>query len=253
MEYITQALLTVLVQFHNLTGNLGYSIILFTFVVRSLLLPLSIPSIRAKKKIDELKPDLDALKNIHGKDKKALQIAQMELYKKHNVNPLNGCLPQIVQIGILFLLYPILTKFITQSEINGVLINTKFFWLNLSKPLFILPILAAATQLIMTVMILPGGETPDLIPNNSKNKAVKEANKKEEDVADMAATMQKQMLFLLPLSTGFIALRFSSGLALYWVATTVFTIFQQYLLSGPGGLTLYFSRAKGWIMGKLSK
>ncbi len=253
MQLFTQALLTVLVQFHNLTGNLGFAILLFTFVVRSLLLPLSLPSIKAQKKIKELKPHLDALKSKHGSDKKALQVAQMELYKKHNVNPLNGCLPQIVQIGLLFLLYPILSNFVTQGQVNGVLINAKFFWLDLSKPdpIYILPILAVVTQLIMSVMILPGGETPDIIPNDSKKKAIKEANKKEEDMADMAATMQKQMLFLMPLTTGFIALKLSSGLALYWVATTVFSIFQQYFLSGPGGLTIYTTRIKDYISSRI--
>ncbi len=249
MQLFTQALLTVLVQFHNLTGNLGYSILLFTFVVRSLLLPLSLPSIKSQKKIRQIQPEVNELKKIHGKDKKALQVAQMELYKKHNVNPLSGCLPQILQIIVLILLYQVLVKFISSPTINNVVINTKFFWLDLSKPdqKFILPVLAAVSQLILSVMILPGGETPDVVPNDSKKKAIQEANKKEEDVADMAATMQKQMLFLMPLTTGFIALRFPSGLALYWVATTVFTVFQQLLLSGPGGLTLYANRCVKYL------
>jgi len=249
MEFFNQFLLTVLVQFHNFTGNLGFAILLFTFVVRSLLLPLSLPSIKSQKKIRELKPELDALKNVHGKDKKALQMAQMDLYKKYNVNPLNGCLPQIVQIAVLIGLYQVLVNFISQEQVQGVMIDAKFFWLDLSKPdpRYVLPILAAITQLVLSVMILPGGETPDIVPNNSKNKLVKEANAKEEGVADMAATMQKQMLFLMPLTTGFIALSFPSGLALYWVATTVFSVFQQYILSGPGGLTLYLSRARDFI------
>jgi len=255
MQVFTDALLTVLVQFHNLTGNLGWSILLFTFVVRSLLLPLSLPSIKAQKKIREIQPEVDALKKKHGADKKAFQVAQMELYKKYNVNPLNGCLPQIVQIVVLILLYQVLVKFISQSVVQGVAINSNFFWLNLSKPdtKYILPFLAVVTQLIMSVMILPGGEVRDIVPNNSKKKEVQKENKKEEDVADMAASMQKQMLFLMPLTTGFLALRFPSGLALYWVATTVYSIFQQYFLSGPGGLTLYVNRSINFVKGKLNR
>ncbi len=255
MQVFTDALLTILVQFHNLTGNLGLSILLFTFVVRSLLLPLSLPSIKSQKKIREIQPEVDALKKKHGADKKAFQMAQMELYKKYNVNPLNGCLPQILQIIVLILLYQVLVKFISQPVVQGVTIQAHFLWLDLSKPdtKFVLPVLAAVTQLIMSVMILPGGEVPDIVPNNSKNKLVQKENKKEEDVADMAASMQKQMLFLMPLTTGFLALRFPSGLALYWVATTVYSIFQQYFLSGPGGLTLYTKRSINFIKGKLNK
>src|SRR5258708_5024385 len=108
--------------------------------------------------------------------------------------------------------------------------------------MYVLPVLAGLTQLILSVMILPGGEVVDIVPNDSKNKKVIEENKKEEDSADMAATMQKQMLFMMPIMTGFIALRFPSGLTLYMVATTIFSIGQQLLLSGPGGLTLYIKR-----------
>lgn len=255
MQYFTQVLLTVLVQFHNLTGNLGYSILLFTFVVRSLLLPLSLPSLKSQKKIRAIQPEVNELKKKHGNDKKAFQVAQMELYKKYNVNPLSGCLPQIVQIIVLILLYQVLVKFISTPLIQGVAINSRFFWLDLSKPdsSFVLPVLAAVTQLILSVMILPGGEVADIVPNDSKKKSIQEANKKEEDVADMAASMQKQMLFLMPLTTGFIALRFPSGLALYWVATTVFTIFQQYFLSGPGGLVTYWKRSAGFIQGLINQ
>lgn len=253
MQYFSEALLTVLVQLHNLTGSLGYSILLFTFIVRSLLLPLSLPMAKSQKQIKKIQPEIDELKKKHGKDKKALQLAQMELYKKHNVNPLAGCLPQLVQLVIVILLYQVLVKFISQDQVQGVMINSKFFWLDLSKPdtKYVLPFLAVVTQLIVSVMILPGGETPDIIPNDGKKKEIQEANKQEEDMADMAASMQKQMLFLMPLTTGFFALKFPSGLALYWVATTVYTIFQQYLLSGPGGLTLYFNRALKYL--KLKK
>ena len=99
-------------------------------------------------------------------------------------------------------------------------------------------------------MILPGGETPDVIPNDAKTKKLKEENKKEEDAAEMAAAMQKQMLFIMPVMTAFIAIRFPSGLALYWVASTVFSIVQQYFTTGWGGVTLYAKRAAAFVQRK---
>jgi YidC/Oxa1 family membrane protein insertase len=244
MQLINNGILWMLVELYKITGNLGVSILLFTFVVRSLLLPLSLPVINSQKKMKKLQPEVDALKKKHKEDKKAFQMAQLELYKKYNINPLAGCIPQIAQIALLIILYHVLVKFIGQSEVDGVVMNPYFFWLDLRHPdsKFIIPVLAGATQLLLSIMILPGGEVPDLIPNNSKDKDVRKANEKEEDAAEMAASMQKQMLFMMPVMTGLFALRFPSGLGLYWVATTVFSIGQQWILSGPGGLVKYLDR-----------
>jgi len=254
LNAVNQVLIEFLLQLHQVTGNLGLSILAFTVIVRLLLFPLSIPMMRSQKKMREIQPELKKLKSTHGKDNKALQVAQMELYKKHNINPLAGCLPQVVQIVFLIVLYQVLVKFISQTEFNGVTLNTSFGWLNLTKPdqLFIIPVLAGLTQLFLSLMILPGGETPDLIPNDAKTKKLKEENKKEENTADMAAAMQKQMLFIMPVMTGFIAVSFPSGLGLYWVASTVFSIVQQYYATGWGGVTLYAKRAYAFVQKKSS-
>ncbi|MBW7955111.1 membrane protein insertase YidC [Patescibacteria group bacterium] len=252
MNLINQVLLEFLVQLHQITGGLGLAILAFTAIVRLLLVPLSLPGMKSQKKMREIQPELKKLKDIHGKDKQALQVAQMELYKKHNINPLSGCLPQIVQIVLLIVLYHVLSVFVGTNEVNGVTLNPDFLWLNLTQPdsLFILPVLAGLTQLILSLMILPGGETPDVIPNDAKTKKLKEENKKEEDAAEMAAAMQKQMLFIMPVMTAFIAIRFPSGLALYWVASTVFSIVQQYFTTGWGGVTLYAKRAAAFVQRK---
>lgn len=244
LSLINNILMEFLVQLHQITGNLGLSILAFTLVIRLLLVPLSLPGMKSQKKLRELQPELNKLKAVHGKDQKALQLAQMELYKKHNINPLSGCLPQVIQIVLLIVLYQVLVAFVSKTEFNGVTLNPHFFWLNLTQPdkFFVLPILAGITQLILSLMILPGAETPNLIPDDAKSKKLKEENKKEEDTAEMAAAMQKQMLFIMPIMTAFIAVRFPSGVALYWVASTVFSIVQQYFMTGWGGVTLYLKR-----------
>lgn len=241
----------ILFQLYQVTGNLGIAIIVLTILIRFLLVPLSLGSLRSQKKIQDLKPEIDKLKKQHGKDKVKLQQAQMELYKKYNINPLAGCLPYLVQIVLLIILYQVLHQFIGQTEMNGVSINPHFYWLDLSKPdpLHVLPVLAGVTQFILSLMISPGAEVKDVVPNDSKKKAVQKANEKEEDFAEMAASMQKQMLFMMPIMTGFIAWRFQSGLALYWVITTIFSVVQQYYISGWGGLISYWKLALVKIRG----
>lgn len=252
MGIITEGFQQLLMFLVNTTGSLGLAIIVFTFLIRSALLPLTLPSLRSTKKMQELQPELKKLQKLHGKDRQSLQKAQLELYKKYNVNPLAGCLPQLFQLGVLIFLYQALIGFINE---NGGIIDMNFFWLDLSIPdtKYILPILAVVTQLFLSLMIAPGAETPDLVPNKSKSKKIQKANEKEEDTADMARSMQQQMLFIMPIMTGFIALQFPSGLALYWVITTVFSIGQQWYISGPGGLFTYAKRARLFIATKLGK
>lgn len=239
--------------FNVLTGNLGAAIILFTLVIRFILLPITLPSIKAQKKMMDLKPELDQLKKKHKGDATELQKAQMELYKKYNINPLAGCLPQLLQFGVLIVLYQTLLAFLKQPTFNGHELNFVFWWFNLSHPdaLHILPILAGVSQLILSLMLMPATETPDVVPNNSKKRKTQEANKKEEDTAEMAATIQQQMLFMMPVMTGVFALSFPSGLSLYWVITTIFSIVQQYFISGPGGIVTYARRIQAWL--KLKK
>ena len=245
LQFITDGLLFVLVQLQLLTGNLGLSILLFTLIVRLLLFPLSIPMAQSQKKMKLMQPELDKLKVKHKNDKKALQLAQMELYKKYNLNPLAGCLPQVLQIALLFLLYRVFISFLSNPVVNGIKIDPNFLWLDLTKPdgKFILPVLAAATQLILSIMILPGGETPDTIPGKSKSTLTTQ-KEDEEKTAEMAHMMQQQMLFVAPVMTGLLALRFPSGLALYWVFTTIFSIVQQYFLVGPGGIFEYYRKVR---------
>ena len=241
MQVITDGFIQFLTLLNDLTGNLGLAILVFTFLIRSVLLPLSMPTLKASQKMKELQPELKKLKKKHGKDKKALQEAQMELYKKYNVNPLAGCIPQLLQFAVLIFLYQALISFLNGS--SGM-VNTTFLWLNLAEvdSTYVLPVLAAVTQLVLSLMIAPGAEKRDIVPNDSKSKKVQKENEKEEDMADMAQSMQQQMMFIMPLMTGFLALRFPSGLALYWVATTVFSIGQQYYVSGLGGLKTYSQR-----------
>ncbi len=246
MQFLFDSFTQVILFLYQTTGNLGVALIVFTLLVRLILLPLSHTSLKAADEMKKLQPELKKIQKKHKGDAVKLQAAQQELYKKYNVNPFAGCIPQIVQIIVLIFLYNVLSRFFSQTEVNGVVINTGFLGLELNKPdpTYVLPVLAGVTQLVLSIMISPGAEQPDLVANDSSKKKIQVANEKEEDTAEMAATMQKQMLFIMPIMTGFIALRFPAGLALYWTITTVLSIIQQWYVSGWGGVTIYFNRLK---------
>lgn len=228
--------------------------------------------LRSAKKMAELKPHLDALKEKHGKDRQALAKAQMELYKQQGINPAAGCLPALIQIPILIALYQTILAVVGEagglSKINQALyipswgLNSSpdlyFLGLNLAdKPasyltklfsspsleavvVILVPILTALLQFIQSKMMYPKPvkKYPSDSPKEKKEKASTE---------DAMVAVQGQMMYLMPLMIGYFAFSFPIGLALYWNTFTLFGIWQQYLISGLGGaadLLLVFKSKK---------
>lgn len=241
--------------------NFGLAIIVLTAAIRLLLVPLTLPALRASQKIRELTPELEKLKKKYAQDRQKFVQAQMELYRRHGANPAAGCLPQIVQLVILIALYQAFAQVLRADgdiirKLNQILysslqlpaetiINTKFFYLDLNKPdVFRLPgfsfplpglflITAALIQFLSSKMMQPAVVL-------SQKKAAKTPAKTD----DMATAMQSQMLYLFPLMTIFIGYSFPSGLILYWLVFSIFTAIQQYLVSGWGGLEPWLKKLK---------
>jgi YidC/Oxa1 family membrane protein insertase len=218
---------------HLFFNNLGLAIIALTAGIRIVLTPVTIPSLKAAQKQKELSGELAELKSKYKDDKKKLAEAQMELFRKHGINPAAGCLPQIVQLVVLIALYQVFMKVLGFDGKLGTLapeysfINTDFLYLDLLKrdPFIILPALAGATQFLMTKMMLP-----------VVKKEEKLAQKTEDKKDDLMYNMQEQMLYLGPFMTVLISWNLPSGLVLYWLATTVFSIVQQWYFAKGGKL-----------------
>jgi len=231
-NYIYQPILNSLLWLYQITGNnLGFAIILLTLVVRGILIPFPLPQLKSAKKMAALTPELDALKKKHGSDPKVFQQKQLEFYKTHNVNPAAGCLPFIAQFVVLIALYQVFMATLNGNGMGDV--NSAFFLWDLKSKdtTYILPVLAGLLQFVMSLTILPAVENqPEKRPGTVEEK---------QDVAEMATTMQQQMVFMMPIMTIIFSIQFPSGLALYWVITTAFSLVQQLIVSGPGALLIY--------------
>lgn len=256
-----QPLTNGLIFFYQIFGNLGVAIIVLTLFIRALLIPLTVPSMKAAKKMQELAPQLEKLKRKYKDDKQKFAQAQLELYRAHGANPAAGCLPQIVQLLVLIALYQAFAQVLRANgpeiinKLNEILypilrlpsetkMNLSFWYLDLSKPDLIrlsglpaLPglflILAALTQFLSSKMMSPTVEL-----------AQEEAKKTKEATDDIATAMQSQMLYLFPLMTILIGLTFPSGLVLYWFTFSGFQLIQQYFTSGWGGLGPWLRKLK---------
>jgi len=102
----------------HVPSALGFSIILLTIVVRLILYPLMHQSLRQQKKMQQLTPHINKLKEKHKGDAKRLQVEQMALFKEHGGNPASGCFVMIVQIPILIGVYNVLLKAVHSTSVN---------------------------------------------------------------------------------------------------------------------------------------
>lgn len=261
MQFLWQPLLNLLILFYHLFfNNLGLAIIALTILIRVVLTPVLLPSMRAMNKMKELAPELEKIKKRHAGDKTKLMQAQADFYKEKGVNPAAGCLPQLVQIVVLIALFQGFSQVLYPNgdvvpRLNGFLysplrisdhLNTSFLFTDLTKPdVFRLPgvpvplpgvflILAAVAQFLSSKMMAP-----------VVAKEAQVAKKTPGGMDNMAAGMQQQMLYLFPLMTIIFGFTFPAGLVLYWLALSLFQAGQQYYISGWGGLTPWVSRFGG--------
>ncbi|MBI2017941.1 YidC/Oxa1 family membrane protein insertase [Candidatus Daviesbacteria bacterium] len=246
----------------GIPGALGFSIMVLTLIIRVLVWPFMSSQIKATKKMSELKPHMDELKQKHKDDKQALASAQMALYKEHGINPAGGCLPAIIQIPIFIALYQAIINILPGAgghidNINRLIyfpqlklpstIDPSFFGVNLGvKPsdfatsgvlLLIIPVVTAALTFVQSKMMIPSKikKYPSDSPKEKKEK---------ESLEDSMGQMQSQMSYLMPIMIGYFAFTFPVGLAIYWNMYTILGIIQQYQHTGWGGMAGFVSKLR---------
>lgn len=222
---------------------LGPSIILLTILIRFVLYPLISSQLKASKKMQDLNPHIAQIKEQYKGNSAMISSETMKLYKEHGVNPAAGCLPVLLQLPIIWVLYSVLQNIVKDpnlvtAAINKVvpeflrlptLIDQSFFLLPLGKTpndlfhpsmpailILLVPILTALFQYIQSKMMFP--------------KKAEGAIKKSEDFQTVFAT---QSTYIFPVMIGFFSYTFPIGLSLYWNTFTIFGIIQQYLVYKP--------------------
>lgn len=259
---IFQAFFIILVVFDRLTGNIAVAIILLTIFIKVLLIPVFRRQLVSTRRMQQIGPELKEIQRRYKGDRVKLQQATAQLYKERGVSPL-GCLPIVLQMFLLIPLYSVFSQGLTNFNVQPMLdvfgfrildlgcdaapifgpnntvlnpcLNPSAFGINWGVPevflgspgalfsgLSLLAIISSLVQLVASRMTLPA---PDAATANDPN-----------------VRTQRQMAIFLP----FISLIYGSilpaGLFLYWIGSTVFSIVQQYLILGWGGMFPIF----GW-------
>lgn len=186
--------------------NYGWGIVVFTVIVRIIILPLMVYQMKSMRKTSELQPKLKALQAKYpGKDPESLKMMreeQQRLYAEAGVNPVAGCLPLLIQMPILIALY----QAIFRSE---TLKAGHFLWMELGDkdPYYILPILAAVFTYATSKL--------SMMSQPEQN------------------AMTSAMTYGMPIMIFIMALNFPAALSLYWVITNAFSVGQTLLINNP--------------------
>ncbi len=227
--FLTKPIFSLLEIFNGYIGNMGWSIILLTLFMKTLLLPLAYKSFVSMSKLKKLQPEMEKIKERAGDDRMKLQQEMMNLYKTQKVNPAAGCLPILLQIPIFFSLYKVL--FVTIEMRHAPFIG----WIkDLSAPdptsflnLFgLLPYSTPGPESIFGIISI--GVYPILMGVTMWMQQKLNPTPTDKTQAMIFAWMPWIFMFMLG--------QFSSGLVIYWVANNTIQFIQQYLIMTSQGV-----------------
>lgn len=215
-HWISRPMLALLKAFHWLFGSWGVAVICLTIIVRSALFPLSIKQARGAAKMQELQPEIAALKEKYGKDKEKMARAQMELFSKHKYNPLAGCLPVFLQLPIFMGLYQALNNAVD---------------LRMAKFLYIQN-LAAPDALFQFPFVLPflGWKEFNLLPLITIALFIVQQKMFMPPPQNEEQAMQQKMMNFMMLFMGVMFYKVPAGLCVYFIASSTWGMAERKLL-----------------------
>jgi YidC/Oxa1 family membrane protein insertase len=227
---VARAMLGILHFFYGLVGNYGLAIVMLTVLVRGAMFPISYKQTQNMARMQALKPEMDRITEKYRTDMQKRSQAIQELYRKHNINPLGGCLPLLLQLPVFVGLYKALMidvelrqsplfghavrwcsnlaapdMFLDWSPIMPAFINNGIGFFGLGPYLNILPLVTVALFLVTQKMAMPA-------PTNEQ------------------AVMQQKMMKYMTIFMGLFFYKVASGLCLYFIASSLWGIAERKLL-----------------------
>ncbi len=191
---------------HKLTGNYGFAILLLTLLVKILFSPFTHMSFESMRKMQVIQPKLKAIQTQFKNDPTRLNKEMMELYKRHKVNPMGGCLPMLIQIPVFISFYQVLAQFV---ELKG----ESLWWIkDLTQPdhLAKIPYVGLDLNLLPLLMIGTMIWQQKVTPQQT-----------------MGSPEQAKMMQFMPIMFGFFFYQLPAGLVLYWTLNNLLTVLHQ--------------------------
>ena len=251
----------------GLAGAIAWAIVILTLIVRAVLIPLYRKQLVSQRRMQLIQPELKEVQKRYKGDQMKARLAQQELFKERGINPLAGCLPLLLQLPLLFIMYSVIQNGLTNVDPSAMLtvfgvqvvdiqctninpatgmpdaalgpcINSEVPILgDIAQPqaflwiagfgLSFLAIASALLQLVQSRMMLPVADPTNDDPN---------------------VRIQRQTMLFLPLISVVYGGFLPAGLFIYWIVATIFSIVQQYLIVGWGAMFPLFGRTPAFAV-----
>lgn len=194
---------------YGVVGNYGIAIIIVTFLMRIIVFPLTLKQEKSMKKMRDLQPELEKIKEKYKDNPQEYQQKTAELYRESGVNPLGGCLPLLIQMPVFVALYWAFSG-------NAIPADAKFLWFTLKQPdrLFMIGNFAFNLLPILNVGV-----------TYIQQKIMTSATSGQESSQQM-----QTMLYMMPLMMLFIFYKMPSGVTLYYLVSGALSLVQQYFI-----------------------
>jgi len=227
-DKLIQGFVIALIWLYQVLGSTEWSLVLsitvLTIAVRLITVPFTVPSQQSMKKnsakMQALQPELDKIKQKYAKEPQQLQKAQLELYQKHNINPVSsmaGCLPMLIQLPIIWAFYQSISRALANQPgqmlaltrylsavprfVSLVPLPSRWLIFDLARPdMILLPLLVAGSTWLQQKLTMPN----------------------QPQASDpQAAQMQQSMSVTMPLMFGFFAMQMPAGLSIYFIVSNL--------------------------------
>ena len=206
---IENLVVAVLKGINGIVGNYGIAIIIVTRIVRLLMFPLTLKQEKSMKKMRELQPELDKIKEKYKDNPQEYQKRTAEIYKENNVNPLSGCLPILIQMPIFIALYYAFSG-------DAIPNDATFLWFHLKHPDALFKIGTFTFNLLPVLNTLVTYTQQKMMTGKTKGQ---ETN-----------NQMQSMLYTMPIMMLFIFYNMPSGVTLYYLVSGVLSLVQQYFI-----------------------
>ncbi|KXS37147.1 MAG: preprotein translocase subunit YidC [Halomonadaceae bacterium T82-2] len=197
--FLANPLFWLLEKIHSVLGNWGWSIVLLTVIVKTVLFPLSAKAYKSMAKMRKLGPEMQRIKERFGDDRQKMSQEMMKFYQKEKINPLGGCLPIVIQMPVFIALYWMLKESVELRHAPFML------WINdlsMKDPYFVLPLLMGLSMWVQ----------------QSLNPAPPDPT-------------QAKIMKMLPIVFTFFFMWFPAGLVIYWIVNNSLSILQQWVIT----------------------
>ena len=230
---VSKAMLGILHFFYGIVGNYGIAIILLTVLVRGCLFPISRKQAKSMAKMQELRPEMDRIKAKYKQDMQKQSQATQELYRKHNINPVAGCLPMFLQLPIFLGLYRALMVDVELRQ--APLLGNAIHWCsNLASPDMFYDWSSHMPDFINSGEGIFGlGPYLNILPLVTCGLMVLQQKMFMPEAANEQAAMQQKIMKYMMLFMALMFFKVAAGLCLYFIASSIWGIVERKMLPKP--------------------